>query len=325
MNLIKKFIFTKTEGLVLTNKTEINNYLGEKVKHFSEHKNYIDKDELLNLFQEILDMNNHDIATAKFSFSDFENTIGFKLSDEKTKMIYFYNLIAVLGTIYYEVFDKPGNRLRDVEEGSDLPFKTTDMFAAGYNEFLMAKQNSMKNSFGATLIFMTLLERDLKTFIKLVYMDELLRKLETKIAQEKISFNAVDEDLYLYLRHQYKMDIENSSTKIYDSLYASSSLAYNLFESNGIIEDENKEKQFFKGIFGINPLTLNNLIVSPKFKGKVDIRFWNIIDIMFDPNKLNLRNNLTHGNNGYQNYYHINVTSLIYGIYCMISQEMILE
>ena len=322
MNFIKDFIFTKTEGIVLTNTSERDNYLREKVKHFSEYKNYSNKDELLNFFQEILVMNKHDISTALFDFSDFNNVVGFKLEDKKEQMIYFYNLVVILGTVYYNVFDKKGNRLVDLEEGSDLPFKTTDMFAAGYNEFLMAKQNKEKNAFGATLIFITLLERDLKMLIKLVYMVELLKELETKISQGNISLTTVDEDLYLYLRYQYEIDTIKYSKKEYESLYASSVLAYNLFESNGIIATE---KDFFKGIFGIKSLTLNNLITSQKFKDKVDIRFWEIIDIMFAPNHLNLRNNLTHANTGFQNYYHINITALLYGIYCMVSKKMILR
>lgn len=323
MSFIKNFIFNKTEGLKLTNTSERDNYLSEKVKHFSEYKNFSNKDELLNFFQEIIAMNNHDITTAQFDFSDFNNMVGFKLEDKKEQIIYFYNIVVMLGTVFFNVFDRKGNRLSKLEEGADLPFKTTDMFGAGYNELLMAKQYGVKNAFGATLIFTTLLERDLKTLIKLVYMEELLKELETKIALGNISLTSEDEDLYFYLRYQNEIDTKNNSTKEYESYYASRILAYNLFESNGIITTD---KDFYKGIFGIkNSFTLNSLITSQKFKDKVDVRFWEIIDIMFSPGKLNLRNNLTHGNTGYQNYYHINITALMYGLYCMLSTKMILK
>lgn len=134
--------------------------------------------------------------------------------------------------------------------------------------------------------------------------------------------SADDEDLYLYLRFQYEKDTENKAQKTYENRYATTELAYKLFESNGIITDD---KKFFKGIFEVQRMTLNNLITEQKFKNKVDARFVEIIDILFSSQKLNLRNNLAHANNGFQNYFNINVTALLYGLYMMLSSEMILK
>lgn len=322
MSFDKSFRFTMREGLVLNNTSERDAFLKDKIQHFSKYKNYSNKEDQLKFLQEIIDMNNHDMATAKFDFQGFDNMVGFNLEQEKEIMIYFYNLVIMLGAVFFNVFDRKGNRLISLVEGQVLPYKTTDMFGEGYNQLVFVKQNDIQNAFGATLIFITLFEKDIKTYIKLVYIDELLNELENQIAQGNVSLSEDDEDLYFYLRFQYEKDTENKAQKTYENRYTTTELAYKLFESNGIITDD---KKFFKGIFEVQRMTLNNLITEQKFKNKIDARFIEIIDILFSPQKLNLRNNLAHANNGFQNYFNINVTALLYGLYMMLSSEMILK
>lgn len=181
MSFDKSFRFTMTEGLVLNNTSERDAFLKDKIQHFSKYKNYSNKEEQLKFLQEIIDMNNHDMATAKFDFQGFDNMVGFNLEQEKEMMIYFYNLVIMLGAVFFNVFDRKGNRLISLDEGQVLPYKTTDMFGEGYNQLVFVKQNDIQNAFGATLIFTTLFEKDIKTYIKLVYIDELLNNLRIRL------------------------------------------------------------------------------------------------------------------------------------------------
>lgn len=48
------------------------------------------------------------------------------------------------------------------------------------------------------------------------------------------------------------------------------------------------------------------------------------MQILFSTGKLNLRNDLAHCNSTYKNYYHLNVTALLYGILGIINNEFYL-
>ena len=87
---------------------------------------------------------------------------------KKTKIdsIYLYNYVLILGKVFYEVFDKKGNKAIDFTEGNLTPFNTSEMFGRAYSELGLLKQGKMNNAFGANLIFMTLLENHLKTIVK---------------------------------------------------------------------------------------------------------------------------------------------------------------
>lgn len=322
MSFVKHFGFTIENGLTLLDIEERDKFLREKVAHFSKYTNFSNKDEMLGLLGDIVNMIKYDIATSDFDFVDVDKVTGFNPQEKKEHMIYFYDLCIMLGTVYFNVFDKKDNRLVSVEEGTTLPFSTRDMFVNAYNEFLIAKQKNVKNAYGATLIFATLLEHDLKLRVKMIYTEKLLNELYNKISCGLVSLSEEDKDLYLNLRYKNGLDSVDNSTKIYNNLRASSSLAYELFEKNAVISED---KKFYMGLFGERPFTLNELIISQKFKDIVDTRFWEIIDTMFAPSKMNLRNNLAHCNFGYENYYHINITALIYGIYLIVTTDFFLK
>lgn len=322
MGFVKHFRFTIGNGLEMINVEDRETYLLEKVKYFSEFENYGNKNELLDLLGEIAIMIEHDIATASFIFFEVDKMGGFNLQEKKEHMVYYYDLCIILGTIFFNVFDRKGNRIKSVEEGTILPFSTREMFANAYNEFLIAKQQNIKNIYGATLIFTTLLEHDLKLRTKMIYTEKLLNELDKKISSRLVSLSEADEDLYLNLRYNNGLDSEYHATKAYDNITASGPLAYQLFEKYDVITTD---KKFYMGLFGERFFTLNNLLISQKFKDIIDLRFWEIIDIMFNPSKMNLRNNLAHCNINYENYYNISMTALIYGIYMMVSTDMFLK
>lgn len=322
MSFDKSFRFTKNEGLVINNTEERDSFMLDRIKHFSKFENYNNKEKILTFFQEIIDMNNHDIATAKFDFQGFEGMVGFNLEQEKTTMIYFYNLVIIFGGVFFNVFDSERNHISSLSEGQSLPYNTKDMFKEGYEQLLSVKQNNIPKAFGGTLIFITLFEKDIKTLIKCIYIDELLNNLENEITQGNVILSTEDEDLYLYLRFQYENDTENKAQKTYENRYATTELAYQLFKSNKII---NSHSKFFKGIFEVEKMTLNSLITEQKFKDKIDVRYFEVIDLLFSPKKLNLRNNLAHANNGPQDYFNINITALLCKLYTMLSSGMILK
>lgn len=48
-------------------------------------------------------------------------------------MIYYYDFVAILGTIFYNVFDRLGNRVSTVAGGINGPISTNAMFIKAYN------------------------------------------------------------------------------------------------------------------------------------------------------------------------------------------------
>ena len=195
------------------------------------------------------------------------------------------------------------------------------MFSTAFSELFSINQNDNANLYGATLIFVTLFEYELKERIRNYYTRTLLIELEKEIANGLILNSGIEKDLYNKLRYMNNLvDIDNTKYE-YDITKAIGYLAYELFNK---YLPFTTDKEFNKKLFGIHakPLTLNELIIHPKFISIVDPNFWEIINIMFKPAMMNLRNNITHGNRKYENHHHIYVTALIYGLYFIVVEEL---
>jgi len=318
MCFTKNFKFTKVQGLILINTEELNDYLHSKIEFFSNTNNYGNKDEILNLINDILEMCEYDKKYATFDFPDLNDIKAFHGEEIKKNMIYYYNFVLILGKIYYHVFDKPGNRIVYVEEGKNGPISTGNMFIEAYNE-LIYKKKIIDNAYGATLIFATLIEKDLKTKIKNILVQDYLEQLQKKIDNKEASLNREDTDLFLYLKSEYQNG-EKAGLK-FDGFRDSTEYCYNLFKRYDIINSsDNESEKIIK-----NEITLGKLKESSFLKKSVDERFLRMIDILFSTKKMNLRNNLAHCNFGYANYFNINATALLYGVFSIIALDMFLR
>ncbi|ERJ11260.1 hypothetical protein [Haloplasma contractile] len=324
MMTTKRITYSRDKGFILDNMDEIDSYVKEKITYFKDFSNYIDPDSNLHLFGELLDIIEYDLKTAEIDFSPISKLVGVeRLKEKRQQIIYLYNIVFILGTIYYNVFDYRDNKLKGYDSGQLEINCTADLFFEGYATFLDSKRHQ-SSSYGSTLIFMTMLERDMRSQIKTLYISEYLTTLERDIHYKKVKLTRKDHDLYLYLRYHYKLDSKNKSVRNYDTYSATTELCYTLLKKYKVVDPNNL---FFQKIFNYNNnyLTLNQMIRSREFRTKVDKRFWKIVNLMFNPKYLNLRNNLTHGNTGYMNYYHVGVTSLLYKLYLMVNDGSFLK
>lgn len=313
MGFTKNFIITPDNGLMLINTADRDAYLHDKINHFAIHANYISKSERLRLIQEILDMYNTDCTTATFDTSDISGFHLFNINDHREIMLMYYDIIFIMGTIFLNVFDRPLNRLDHVEDGLNGPVSTATMFLAAYNELVFCKADN-KVPYGSNLIFATLLENDLKTVVKIAYSRECLTALNQVINIEALILTPDEADLLAFLINYYELSTTPCGV-MFDGIVATTTAFYNLLVKYAIIVPTDMEAKKLL----LNKFTLNPFLNSPICKSKIDASFLQLIKLLFDTDKLNLRNNLAHCNYGYLNYHTICVASLLYSLMSMLS------
>lgn len=314
MSFIKNFAFKKEEGLVLINIVDREIYLKEKIDLFLKDDNYTSKDALLTLLKDFLTMYEYDCEEATFDTKEVDYFRLFDIKDYKDRFIAYYDMVVMLGSIALHVFDAPQNRVDRGECGINGPVSTAQMFNRAYQELILCKQHNIP-SYGANLIFATLLEKDLKTVIKREYVKDWLKELQKKIKNGSITFlTEADNELFTYLLFEYEIETYRSPI-VYDSVKATTEGLYDLLLKYNIInEDKNKEKLVK------NQYTLNQFLKS-EFSSKIEPSYLEVIKILFGKDNLNLRNNLAHCNFGYLNYHTITVGSLLYLLFYMLSNK----
>lgn len=316
----KNFKFDLAQGLTLINTTDRDNYLKNKIDHFSIYSNYSSKDERLNFLGEIIDMCDYDMNNATFDFPQMPAIQGTNICDLKPHMIYFYNLAVILGGVFLNVFDKNGNRIARVEDGKNGPISTNSMFISAYNELINSKNNNLASNYGSTLIFATLFEKDIKEHTKVIYAKQYLNLLKNEITAGNITLTDDEKNLFDFLQYQYELIDIRKTTVYFDSVKATTEMQYQLFKKYNIISnDANIEKLL------CNKFTLTPFLRSSLFKDIVDDRFEKILSLVFEPSNLNLRNNLAHCNFTYINYYSIYITALIFMLFTMVADESFLK
>ncbi|MEA4853503.1 MAG: hypothetical protein VB082_04395 [Christensenella sp.] len=318
MSFIKNFEITKANGLKLQNNQPRDTFLQDKISIFSEHNNYVNKNQLLDLLQDIIDMLNYDKITATFDISDIQDIIFFNLQDHKDIMIDYYDIILILGGIFLNVFNRPGNRLLSVEDGINGPISTAQMLIVAYKELEKCK-NDGTVPYGANLIFATLLEKDLKAIVKIEYAKDWLSTLQQQIDAGQVVFDANDRDYFTYLNFQFELST-TESTSVYDSVKATTSEFYQFLCKYNIVPADKNHKRFIN-----NELTLNQFLGSTFCIAKIQPAYLAITKRLFSTGCLNLRNNLAHCNFGYLNYHTSCVGALLYGLFSMISTRRCLN
>lgn len=318
MDYIKTFGFGRDKGLYLKNCGECFAYIDEKIKHFSEYKNFSSKKEWIDLFQEILEIIEFDLETAIFDFSEVNNIVGFSDRERKKQMVLYYDIVYVLGTICYNVFDVGDNRLSLVEGGGKAAINTGEMLKAAYYELHSIKQkNSQQPAYGATLILATLFESEIKLKFKNISARECLKKIQLKMSQGEVAdMTKSDIELLNYLNSNYYINFDNVVTSKYDNIVATTNLMVDLFEKNNCMGLIDNSKRLF-----LNKMTLNEMLNNKYFKSICVEPFYRIVCYLFNVEHLNLRNNLAHCNYTYMNYYLISVTALLYILHYMVVHD----
>ena len=299
MILEKFFCFTKDQGCIISNSADVETYIKEKVNHFKKHNNWASKKEHMDLYDEILNMINEDLQHPTIDTAPVSN-IKFYDKYDTNELIIFYDLVYILGRIIYEAFDYGENALHHIENGRYGPINLGDMLECGYKEFVNTKRNKKSYvSYGSTLIFVIIIEAEIKSKIKNILLQELVKKT---IRNGINSFSAEELDLVNCLT-QNKDD--------FNYLYVTTQGADSLFEKYNIYDTQEKNEQ--KKII-LNNITLNQLIQSKIFNNLAEPTFFKIMKLLYGNADLKFRNDILHGLPSYKNYYSIYGTGLLYFI-----------
>ncbi len=316
----KNFDFDLSQGLTLTNRTELEAYMKEKIDHFIIHDNYSSKEEKLKFLGEIIDMCDYDITNSTFDYSKLPSIQETNINDLQPQMIYLYNLATILGGVFLNVFDEGENRIARVEYGISGAISTSAMFMHAYDELIRCKNNDLTPAYGATLILATLFEKDIKEHTKMIYAKDYLNSLKNAISTRSVTLTSDENDLFDFLQFHYEMIPQRTTSAYFDTVKATSEMQYSLLRKYNIISSDSEIKKLL-----CNKFTLTPFIHSSLFKNIADDRFVKIISLLFDSSNLNLRNHLAHCNFTYMNYYSIYVTALLFALFTMVIDESFLK
>lgn len=300
MVLQKSFKCTPENGLICVNTDDVSNYIQNKVELFRNYENYTSKQKKIELLEEVLQMYNEDIQNPQIDMSEMSNIV---YSDKVNikQMIQYFDLVWILGSIAFNIFDYGNNALNHTEDGMNGPINMGEMVWQAYNQLHIAKINGEKTAYGATLIFTTVLESELKKKFKILFIQDKLAEVENIVSQGTYSLSEDEKELIKYLR-------QDENAKEFNAVYATTQAAYELFKNVGVLETANQDQ---KNIL-LNKTTLNQLLGYSFFANKVEPAFLAIMKLLFQTGNLNLRNDIAHGGFGYKNYYHTSATGLLY-------------
>ena len=300
MVLQKSFKCTPENGLICVNTDDVSNYIQNKVELFRNYENYTSKQKKIELLEEILQMYNEDIQNPQIDMSEMSNIV---YSDKVNikQMIQYFDLVWILGSIAFNIFDYGNNALNHTEDGMNGPINMGEMVWQAYNQLHIAKINGEKTAYGATLIFTTVLESELKKKFKILFIQDKLAEVDNIVSQGTYSLSEDEKELIKYLR-------QDENAKEFNAVYATTQAAYELFKNVGVLETANQDQ---KNIL-LNKTTLNQLLGYSFFANKVEPAFLAIMKLLFQTGNLNLRNDIAHGGFGYKNYYHTSATGLLY-------------
>ena len=300
MVLQKSFKCTPENGLICVNTYDVSNYIQNKVELFRNYENYTSKQKKIELLEEVLQMYNEDIQNPQIDMSEMSNIV---YSDKVNikQMIQYFDLVWILGSIAFNIFDYGNNALNHTEDGMNGPINMGEMVWQAYNQLHIAKINGEKTAYGATLIFTTVLESELKKKFKILFIQDKLAEVDNIVSQGTYSLSEDEKELIKYLR-------QDENAKEFNAVYATTQAAYELFKNVGVLETANQDQ---KNIL-LNKTTLNQLLGYSFFANKVEPAFLAIMKLLFQTGNLNLRNDIAHGGFGYKNYYHTSATGLLY-------------
>ena len=165
------------------------------------------------------------------------------------------------------------------------------------------------HSYASSFIISALIERALIENLKILLIKECINKIvEENIRMTAEEKNAVEE--LMFFTKSKKMMV-GTKEEYYEKIY-------NIFVKYNIIPDEKENRLIiigmYKGEKGIERPTLGNILSSKYGKNKIILEYRKLLLYIFDVNYMNIRNNIMHLNNPKEDYFAINITSVLYEI-----------
>lgn len=349
--------FTNTSyALTLKNNMEFETVLSKWIEYLSEEDNF-NKESLLDLleyFQISYEYDSDENGKYKSIFPNQSPLVGFDERECKTLLLLSFNYILGVGSIAYHILDhKNISEKFEVFIENTSPFSKSKMLKISFDEIIALKRATIMkkhierytggklnlvdlNAYTSTTILIGLFENEIKLVVKIQYTIVLLIELLKKVSNNEMVLSSQEWDLISFLICQYTDDAIYSGITRFEGHKAQNKLIYLLFDKSSIIDEYVNtfkfDKKIFKkelsAIFNSNEkfhLTLNNFLNSNCTNNLVEERFLKSTSNIFGTKNLNLRNQISHGISDYFNYFNISTPSLLYLLFLMVNQNMILK
>lgn len=184
-----------------------------------------------------------------------------------------------------------------------------------------------EHAYGTAFILPTLIERFLIIQLDSKVLKNLMKELKDKIKKENIKLT--DEE-----KQYYNIIAEKGDKTIFASEKFIRSNIYKMFIKYHIINEEDEDikllilheyinKKEDKKIK--NKLTLGSVIASPYANSLIKKQYTKLLNLIFDPKELNMRNNIAHINNESSDYLCLGDTAVLMQLLWDIITEDIFE
>lgn len=184
-----------------------------------------------------------------------------------------------------------------------------------------------EHAYGTAFILPTLIERFLIIQLDSKVLKNLMKELKDKIEKENIKLT--DEE-----KQYYNIITEKGDKTIFASEKFIRTNIYKMFIKYHIINEEDEDIKLLilheyinkkDGKKIKNKLTLGSVIVSPYANSLIKKQYTKLFNLIFDPNELNMRNNIAHINNESSDYLCLGDTAVLMQLLWDIITEDIFE
>ena len=184
-----------------------------------------------------------------------------------------------------------------------------------------------EHAYGTAFILPTLIERFLIIQLDSKILKNLMKELKDKIEKENIKLT--DEE-----KQYYNIITEKGDKTIFASEKFIRANIYKMFIKYRIINEEDEDIKLLilheyinkkDGKKIKNKLTLGSVIFSPYANSLIKKQYTRLFNLIFDPNELNMRNNIAHINNESSDYLCLGDTAVLMQLLWDIITEDIFE
>lgn len=231
------------------------------------------------------------------------------------------------GNEYKGIFENPPKKQQNLQIIRMIEYRGTvfPMAEPLINNGIECIKN--EHAYGTVFILPTLIERFLIIQLDSKILKNLMKELKDKIEKENIKLT--DEE-----KQYYNIITEKGDKTIFASEKFIRANIYKMFIKYRIINEEDEDikllilheyinKKDNKKIK--NKLTLGSVIVSPYANSLIKKQYTKLFNLIFDPNELNMRNNIAHINNESSDYLCLGDTAVLMQLLWDIITEDIFE
>lgn len=231
------------------------------------------------------------------------------------------------GNEYKGIFENPPKKQQNLQIIRMIEYRGTvfPMAEPLINNGIECIKN--EHAYGTAFILPTLIERFLIIQLDSKILKNLMKELKDKIEKENIKLTGEEKKYYNIITEKGDKTIFASEKFIRANIYKMF-IKYQIISENDddiklLILHEYIDKKDDKK--RKNKLTLGSVIVSPYANSLIKKQYTKLLNLIFDPNELNMRNNIAHINNESSDYLCLGDTAVLMQLLWDIITEDIFE